>query len=276
MKNGRLTLVGTGLDIKKHLTLGAKHAIETSDVVLYAINNAAAEAYVKRLNSGARMIEYDRSQRFRRSVYEAMVETILDPVREGKNVCGVFYGHPNVFVYATNQAQRRAAKEGYTVESLPGISAQDCLFADLGFDPATFGVRTFECTDFLLRPRRSDRYTGLVLWQIGAIGTLGFCAAKNRARGLSMLKDALLEQYPQDHKVYFYVAATRPDQKPDIQIVALDELERARLTEVTTLYVPPVQAAPIDPVVKEALGITFYGEHKRLSESDGNSKGGKK
>ncbi|MCG8418533.1 MAG: SAM-dependent methyltransferase [Proteobacteria bacterium] len=267
MTNGQLTLVGTGLDIEKHLTLGAKHAIESSEVVLYAINNARAEAYVKRLNSAARMIEYDRSQQFRRSVYEAMVETILAPVREGKKVCAVFYGHPNIFVYATNQAQRTARKEGHAVESLPGISAQDCLFADLGFDPATFGVRSHECTDFLLRPRNSDPHTGLILWQIGVIGTLGFHAAESRARGLSMLKDVLLDQYPEDHKVYFYVAATRPDNKPDIQRIAVGALERARITEVTTLYVPPIKAAPIDPAVKEALDITFHGEQKRLSKS---------
>jgi hypothetical protein len=33
---------------------------------------------------------------------------------------------------------------------LPAISAEDCLFADLGVDPADHGCPSYEATDFLV------------------------------------------------------------------------------------------------------------------------------
>jgi len=34
---------------------------------------------------------------------------------------------------------------------LPAISSEDCLYADLGVDPATTGNASYDATDFLLR-----------------------------------------------------------------------------------------------------------------------------
>jgi hypothetical protein len=36
---------------------------------------------------------------------------------------------------------------------LPGISAEDCLFADLGIDPGIYGCQSYEATDFLANGR---------------------------------------------------------------------------------------------------------------------------
>ena len=53
---------------------------------------------------------------------------------------------------------------------IAGISAEDCLFADLGFDPASTGCLTFEATDFLIHNRRVDPTCLVILWQIGVVG----------------------------------------------------------------------------------------------------------
>jgi precorrin-2 methylase len=65
----------------------------------------------------------------------------MTAVREGLNVCAAFYGHPGVFVYASHQSIRLARAEGFEAQMLPGISAEDCVFADLGIDPENMGVR---------------------------------------------------------------------------------------------------------------------------------------
>jgi len=33
---------------------------------------------------------------------------------------------------------------------LPGISAEDCLFADIGVDPGIYGCQSFEATDLFV------------------------------------------------------------------------------------------------------------------------------
>src|SRR5216683_1496595 len=109
--------------------------------------------------------------------YNATVEHILGCVRTGDKTVGAFYGHPGVFVYPSHEAIRRARSEGYSAKMLPGISAEDCLFADLGIDPAVCGCQTFEATDFLLHGRRIDPSSSVVLWQIGVVGDMTFKTA---------------------------------------------------------------------------------------------------
>jgi hypothetical protein len=41
----------------------------------------------------------------------------------------------------------RSSTDGFDAVMLPGISAEDCLFADLGIDPGMIGCQSFEATD---------------------------------------------------------------------------------------------------------------------------------
>jgi hypothetical protein len=40
---------------------------------------------------------------------------------------------------------------------LPAVSAEDCLFADLGVDPGAAGCQSHEAADFLILDTRSTR-----------------------------------------------------------------------------------------------------------------------
>ena len=82
----------------------------------------------------------------------------------------VFYGHQRVFVHPGHESIRRAHMEGFPACMLPGISAEDCLFAELGIDPSKNGCQSFEATDFLVYKRKFDNRSSLILWQIGANG----------------------------------------------------------------------------------------------------------
>jgi uncharacterized protein YabN with tetrapyrrole methylase and pyrophosphatase domain len=99
---------------------------------------------------------------------------MLQSVREGLNVVGVFYGHPGVFVNPSLRAIAIAQSEGYSARMLPGISAEDCLFADLLIDPARPGSQTVEATDILLRERPLLTSSHVIIYQVGCIGVAGF------------------------------------------------------------------------------------------------------
>ena len=51
-----------------------------------------------------------------------------------------------------------------------GISAEACLFADLGLDPGTTGCQSYEATAFLARTPPVDTEAVLVLWQVSVLG----------------------------------------------------------------------------------------------------------
>lgn len=96
-----------------------------------------------------------------------MVNAILTEVRAGKDVCAVFYGHPGVFSWPTHEALATARGEGYRTHMEPAISAEDCLYADLGIDPGRHGCQHYEVSQLMLYRRNLDTSAYLILWQAG-------------------------------------------------------------------------------------------------------------
>jgi uncharacterized protein YabN with tetrapyrrole methylase and pyrophosphatase domain len=229
--------------------------LETADVVLSVVAEPGMQAGLERLNPNTRSLHdlYELGES-RAEAYEAMAEEILRHVREGKNVVAAFYGHPGVFVAPSHEAIRMARAEGYTASMLPGISAEDCLFADLGVDPSRFGCQSYEATDFLVHRRRIDSTATLVLWQIGTVGSVA-AAASTRATGLPLLVEALLEHYPPEHEVTVYEASPYPGFDPLVRPVGLGELSAEHVTALSTLYVPPLEQAPLDLTMLDRLGL---------------------
>lgn len=258
MKTGSLTVVGTGIQLVGHLTLAAKAWIEQADRVLFAVADPATAKWLQSLNSTAEALPYNTDNLRRKDTYREMVDRILVEVRQGLNVCAVFYGHPGVFADSPHAAIKQARREGFRAQMLPGISAEDCLFADLGIDPGRYGCQSFEATDFLIRQRKFDPTCSLILWQIATIGNLGFYREEICRRGLAVLAEVLAESYGSDHEVIVYEAAVYyPVCEPSIERIPLSKLPEFPVTLVSTLYVPPRSPAPENSEMMARLGMSF-------------------
>ena len=236
---GALVVVGTGIGPAR-LTAEARAAIEAADEVLYLVPDSLSAHTVEQLNPRSRSLEDCYVEgRQRREAYARMVEEILRPVRAGRRTCAAFYGHPGVFVLPSHEAIAQARREGFDAEMLPGISAEDCLFADLGVDPSTAGCQSYEATRFLeWRPAIEPR-AALVLWQVGVVGSAEH-TAEAKAPRLAELVKALRELYPDEHEVVVYEASTFAGLAPLIRRAPLVELAEA-VTPASTLYVPPLE-----------------------------------
>jgi precorrin-2 methylase len=252
---GSLAVVGIGIEVASHLTQAAREEIESADVVLCLVAEPVAAAWLAGLNGNVRSLHgHYRLGDSRVDAYTAMTEEILDEVRAGKRVCVAFYGHPGIFVTPSHEAIRGARDEGFEARMLPGVSAEDCLFADLGVDPARFGCQSYEATDFLVRRRLVDTSTALVLWQVGTVGSEG-AAAEAQPTGLAVLVERLLEHYPPNHEAVLYEASSYVGFAPLIRRVPLGELRPEHVTAMATLYLAPLKQAPIDAAVLERLGL---------------------
>lgn len=195
----------------------------------------------------------------RRITYQEMIDRVLDSVRSGLDVCFVSYGHPGVFAFPMHEALRIARSEGYRAEMIPGISAEDCLFADLSVDPGAAGCQSFEATDFLLRRRIFDPTSALILWQIGVIAENGYREEKRawNIGGLRVLVDVLMEHYPADHEAVVYQAAPYAWCRPEIERKTLLDIPTASITPLSTLYVPPRPPRSMDREMLERLHATW-------------------
>jgi precorrin-6B methylase 1 len=260
LSTGSLTIVGTGIHLVGDLTLATKARIEQAGKVLFAVADPVTAEWLRTLNATAEALPYQAHYQRRREMHRAMVERILAEVRQGVTVCAVFYGHPGVFSDPAHEAIRQARAEGFTARMLPGVSAQDCLFADLGVDPGRTGCQSFEATDFLIRQRRFDPHSALILWQLAMIGNLGSYQEGGQRHGLTVLAEVLGASYGPDHEGVVYEAAIYPVCEPVIQRLPLAQLPEAQLTEISTLYVPPLAPAPLDAAMMARLGMSVLAE----------------
>ncbi|MDE2094265.1 MAG: hypothetical protein KGL99_14115 [Burkholderiales bacterium] len=246
---GSLIVVGTGIRTVGHLTMEAVAWIKQADKVLHVVGDPVAELMLKELNpNGAEsMTGMYAEGKPRIDTYNQMVERTLECVRAGMLTCMACYGHPGVFVYPSHESIRRARAEGYSARMLPGISSEDCLFADLGVDPGISGCQSYEATDFLLNGRVIDPTSSVVLWQIGVVGDATFKPLGYDLSAMPLLVERLLAIYPATHPMYLYEAAVFHGCEPVIRQITAHELAYGPLSAGYTLYIPPAYQSTSDP-----------------------------
>tara|TARA_R110002153_G_scaffold116833_1_gene260622 strand:- start:14924 stop:15742 length:819 start_codon:yes stop_codon:yes gene_type:complete len=256
---GSLVVVGTGISVAGQMTLLAQSYIENADIVFMGISNKIGENVVKKLNPNTvQLDDLYQAGKSRAITYQQMTDRIVDAVKAGQKVCAAFYGHPGVFVNPSHGAIKKVQELGLRAEMLPGISAEDCLIADLGIDPAHYGCQSYEATQFLFRDYKLDPHMTQIIWQIGLAGeaSLGVLDADHCKAGLELYQEILMKMYPAEHEIILYEAATLPLYGPRIERFPLYELTNCLPTLISTLVVPSLGLPDYHQGRLTKLGLT--------------------
>jgi precorrin-6B methylase 1 len=257
-KPGKLICVGTGMRMAGQVTPLAQSYIETADVVIAAVPNIFTRQWLQQIAKQYICLlgyysDCDVEGKDRSDTYRRMADTILSEVRAGKVVCAAFYGHPGIFACIAHIAIKDARAEGLSAEMLPGISAEDCLVADLGIDPGSTGMQSMETTQFMIYERRIDTGALLILWQPALAGELSLKRFDTTPAKLQVLVDKLARDYPLDHSVILYEAATHPLEQTRMDSVLLKDLPHATLRQATTLVIPAAYPLKLDQAMVDQL-----------------------
>lgn len=240
---GSFVAVGLGMMLGAHLSPRSRSELEQADAVFALVSDAIVELWLQRMRPDLRSLQpfYAEGKR-RTDSYREMIDAMMAEVCAGRRVCGVFYGHPGVFAQVPHHAVARARAEGFEAEMQPGISAEDCLYADLGIDPATYGCQHYEASQLLFFRRRLDPSAYLVIWQIGLTGDRSLARYGTGPAYRQLLIERLVEAgYPPEHEVVVYEAATLPIATPRIERIPLSGLAAADVRLQSTLAVPPAR-----------------------------------
>jgi len=260
VRPGRLSVVGTGIRLGGHLTVETRHLVRHADRVFAVLADPFSLDVLRELNSNVASLQvHYRRGRPRDESYERMITAVLEPVRAGEHVCAAFYGHPGVFVWPAHESIRRARADGFEAIMYPGVSAEDCLVADLGLDPGVSGLQTYEAADFLVHPRVFDPRTPLVLWQLAVLGDRSRSTFRTDPAWVRALAGILAEAYPDDHAVTVYEAAVGPFDEVRAEPVSLYRLHELEFTQASTLYVPPIGIPEPDEARLRRLGLDPTG-----------------
>jgi tetrapyrrole methylase family protein / MazG family protein len=265
MKQGSLTIVGSGIKFMSNLTIESKTFIESADKVLYLVNEPAMKEWLSACIPHAESLENAYvDNNLRRDTYHAITQSILQFLAQGQHICVVLEGHPLVFAKPALDAMLEAKKQGYRTFVSPGISAEDYLFADLLIDPGRFGCQSYEATDFLIHQRAFDGYSHLILWQISVIGLLDNSTTNpHYQQNMQLLIERLNLCYPLTHEVVLYEGSQYPHMSSNINMVRLAELPQLPVSRITTLYLPPAyKSAPdFDMIKRLNLDIAKLRDH---------------
>ncbi len=234
-----LVVVGSGIQLGRHMSARCLSEIRAADRV-FVLADPAAHAMIAELRPDLVDLRVHYANgKDRRETYREMDAAIMAEVLAGKRVCAVFYGHPGVFADVPHAIIRKAREAGIDARMEPGISAEACLYADLGIDPGSHGVQSLEATQFLVEDRSIDNRSLLLLWQVALTGDTDCTRFHALPAELEKLVERLLRDYPADHEVILYEAARLPIETPRAERVRLRDLAAAHYEEHTTLVVPP-------------------------------------
>ncbi|BCO18482.1 MAG: SAM-dependent methyltransferase [Pseudomonadota bacterium] len=241
-QQGSIVCVGVGMTLGSHICPLSRSYIEQADVVFCSMSNHFTELWVKEMNSDVRSLQTLYAEgKDRRDTYKEMVEAMMVEVRAGKKVVGAFYGHPGVFAWAPHKVIEVARSEGFDAHMEAGVSAEDCLYADLGIDPGKTGCQHFEASQFMFYERNIDPAAYLILWQVGIAGDRSAARFETTNVYRTVLKELLLEIYPSDHKVALYEAKTLPIDETRMDWIALSDFDKVVVNQHTTMAIPPAK-----------------------------------
>ena len=252
---GRIACVGLGMTLGSHLTPLARSHIEKADVVFAALSDGIVEMWLESMHPDVRSLQsyYGKGDKSRMRTYQEWVEVMMAEVRAGRNVCAVFYGHPGVFAWSPHEVIRVARAEGYPAHMEPGISAEDCLYADVGFDPGRCGCQHYEASQLLFYEIPLNPNAYLVLWQVGLVGDRSLKRFSTGPEYRQVLVDVLSRDYPLDHEVIIYRSATLPIQQPHINRISLKDLAATAIAPEDTIVLSPVDSLQPNEAVRERL-----------------------
>lgn len=261
--SGSIVCVGTGMMLGAHISPRSRSHIEQADVVFAVVSDPIVELWLQEMHKDVRSLQPFYSEgKSRHDTYREMIEAMMAEVRAGKRVCGAFYGHPGVFAWAPHAVIEQARAEGFSAHMEPGISAEDCLYADLGIDPGRFGCQHYEASQFMFYRRNIDTSAYLVLWQIGIAGDRSFRRYATGPAYVELLVGLLGESYPMEHEVTIYEAATLPIATPRIHKLALKDLPTADLRLQSTMVLPPCR-----PMLHDLTMLARIEELERVLNS---------
>lgn len=260
MNVGSLMVVGTGIGFRRQLIPAAEAAIRNADKLLYQIGDSLTARWLRGLNSSAESLSRPGTDDpiLRSSVYEAMADSVFAAVSGGHNVCFVTYGHPGVYQHAAHRSIELVRAAGMPAAMLPGISALDCLVADLGIEIGS-GCQLLDASSLVLQNKSLDPTSSLILFQIGMFGNPYYRG--DRPAPLHLLGDRLRDAWGADQLATFYEAAMLPIWDPMVRSVRLSDLEAAPTTARTLVYLAPAKNAEPD-VVATAEIAAWLSRHR--------------
>ena len=245
-------IVGTGIVGVQHITREVDAVLRQSKEVLYVDDTFGIHEYLEQVCpkvTNLHPLAYREGDE-RVNAYNIMTAKVIEAALNHSPVTFALYGHPLVFASPPFKVLKIAPLFGLQVKVLPGISAMDTLFIDLGLDPSVRGLQMYEATELLLRQHPLQPDIPCLIWQVGTVESCLYSESMSKPERFTRIKRYLLKFYPPSHELVAVYSSTHP-LVPSVQTgFRLEDIEAyaQHLHQGITVYIPPVDSQPlVDP-----------------------------
>lgn len=245
-------IVGLGVVTVDQTTHEAERVMRQSREVLYLDTGVATQAYLEQLCPQVTSL-YASSYResgCRIGSYDQMAAAVVNAALDHPPVTFALGGHPVVGAEAPRLIHAMARHLDLNVVTQPGISAMDCLFAELMLDPCADGLQMYEATDLLLRCYPLIPEVPALIWQIGTVETRLHTLRRSRAERFHRFQSHLLKFYAPDHRMTAVFASSHPlmkSQQLEFPLASIGDYA-TQLHAGFTLFIPAAGSRPIADV----------------------------
>lgn len=181
--------------------------------------------------------------------YQRIMDKVWFEAQRHKDIALLVPGHPRLGVTILQWLEQMRTKARFTLEVVEGISSFDTLINDLKRDPLERGSVILDVNRLLLFQLTLEPVLDYYLYHICSIGT-NRTNVSNPAKdnALHLLKEKLLDYYPQHHKVILIHSAEHPGEVVHIIDGIVGELEKLlpQITFSSSLFIPGVRPKVID------------------------------
>jgi hypothetical protein len=244
-----ISIVGLGVLNIDQITYETERAIRASNEVLYVDSGVATRAFLQKLCPKVTSL-YEESyseSACRLGSYDHMAVAVVDAALDHPPVTFAMMGHPIVGAEAPFLIHEMAHLLGLDVVTLPGISAMDCMFAELMIDPCMDGLQMYEATDLLLRRHPLLPEVPALIWQIGVVETRLHTLRRSKPARFERFLAYAMQFYAPDHQVIASFASQHPLMRSQNLQFPIAEIGHyaEQLHAGFTLYIPAVRQGQI-------------------------------
>jgi hypothetical protein len=220
--SGSLVIVDTGVVAVNHVTVEGYLWIQQCDRVLFLGADPVVEHWLLTLNKNVESLNGLETA-------DEIVERMLDHIRAGLAICLAYHGRSALNAQVVREAIALSRAEKFRSAIVPGVSALDCLFSDLGVDPLRNGCQIFGAEHLLEHRRLPDPSAALIV----SLSDDTACAE---------LLDLLRTEYGAEHEAIIYEPARYAVLEPVIRRTVIGSIGKGDLAGFSNLYIAPKNA----------------------------------
>lgn len=264
LERADITIVGLGMRSLDQLTREVERALAGAKQVFLIDGSPGLQQRLQR--QGTKVIDlcsFYAEGKDRLHTYREMAKAVVaGAIHDGPVAFGL-YGHPTIFAFPPFVVKEVAESLGLTVDVLPGVSAMDCLFAELMIDPANGGLQMFEATELLLTQRELPVDVQTLVWQVGTLESGLYSTKPSAPERFARFLAYLRRFFPGHHPCTAIYCSDHPAIPSTILRFPLDQIGdfSGQLHGGFTLYLPPARIPEVlDKNLEKALSSNAHLE----------------